>query len=189
MSLPSSTDASESKKKLQWARSRPECGRLPAVVVAKHQRRQPAVTNFLTHYGDRRVSPRNFLKGSSGYFASASMLHTLCSDPALPNSRELSNRGMLMPRMLLATKASGRKRVAEQCGIGEHHKVVKLVGVRHEELPRGCDDVKSRRSRELLADGEMSSRHRRLRRQVNRREVGRGAGRDRDDRRPDRRLT
>ena len=28
--------------------------------------------------------------------------------------------------------------------------------MRHEELPRGCDDVKSRRSRELLADGATS---------------------------------
>ncbi|MET0164007.1 MAG: hypothetical protein ABW318_03255 [Vicinamibacterales bacterium] len=72
-------------------------GRLPAVVVAEHQRRQAAVTNFLPHHGDRRVLAQKLLEGIVRYFASASMSHTLCSDPALANSRELSNTGMLMP--------------------------------------------------------------------------------------------
>ena len=63
MSLPSITDASESKKKLQCARSRPSSAsdRWP-VAVAELEERQPAMAGFLAEHAHRVVLAEELLR-------------------------------------------------------------------------------------------------------------------------------
>ena len=88
MSLPSITDASESKKKLQCAAPRPSSASERAGVVAEVEERQPAMADFLAEHAERVVLAEEALRGSSGYLPMKSMTAKLRSRPALPKSRD-----------------------------------------------------------------------------------------------------
>ena len=92
MSLPSITDASESKKKLQCAWSRPRSASDRAPVWSRNsrnasQRWPTSCPRTLTVL----FSPRNVWSGSSGYFPTQSITAKLRRRPALPKSRDASN--------------------------------------------------------------------------------------------------
>ncbi len=104
MSLPSSTEASESKKKLQWASWRPSHASDAFPLASRKRSVAPQRWPLSWATSERLVfSPLARAFGSAGYLPRSSMRTTLSSEPALPYSAAVSIASAPMPEIAFFT--------------------------------------------------------------------------------------
>ena len=146
MSLPSMTDASESKKKLQCARSRPSSASDRCPLWSRNSRNAsqrwpdscPITLSVL-------FSPRNFCVGIVRVLASQSITTMLRRRPALPKSaREIEDVDADALRSRSATVDSYANASRDERRVGPDHELVVVVGMRAVELLRQRDEVELR---------------------------------------------
>ena len=166
MSLPSITDASESKKKLQCAWSRPSsASERCAGVIAELQERQPAMADFLAEDADACCSRRGTsAAGSSGILANP-VHHHEAAQPS--GAAEIARRVEDVDADAADLVGHGRlerERVVDDRRVGPDDQLIVVVGVRLIELAGDLDRVELRLLGEPLADGAGAAGRRTVRR-------------------------
>ena len=145
MSFPSITDASESKKKLQCARSRPSSAsdRCPGV-VAELQKREPAVARLLAEQAERVVLAEELLRRVVRVLA-----EPVHDDQAAQPSGAAEIGGQIVGVDADAADLVLHRRLVRECvgderRVGPEHELVVVVGMRLVELRRQRDEVELR---------------------------------------------
>ena len=178
MSFPSITDASESKKKLQCASSRPSSAFERAPVRSRNRHvGQPAMADLLPEHAQRVVLAEELRRRDPPGTCPASP-----SRPATAACRRSRSSGMMskmswpMPRTSFVIVQLVGKGVADERLIGPQQDLVEVVGMRRVELLRDREGVDGVRLREALDDRAAARPG--PGRQVDERDVGRVAGRN-----------
>ena len=152
MSLPSITDASESMKKLQWARWRPSSASelpLPLLNWSWASQRCPDSCPRI----DRALfSPRILALGSSPYLAARSMTRMLWSVPPLPKSADWLTMSDADAADRVRDRRLEGKGVGDDRRVGEEEQLIEAIGVAGVEAPRRLRGIELGVVGEALAD-------------------------------------